>query len=104
MSRRRRTTRRRERISRASCGATRTTTKRISASPWRPSASAANLRECSGLTRPSEKAPTGVSAIPASQLPVGAAGQARRALARLGEMADRGDFDEFLDDKAAYRR
>jgi len=27
-----------------------------------------------------------------------------RALARLGEMADRGDFDEFLDDKAAYRR
>jgi hypothetical protein len=27
-----------------------------------------------------------------------------RALARLGEMADRGDFDEFLDDKATYRR
>jgi len=27
-----------------------------------------------------------------------------RALARLGEMADRGDFDEFLADKAAYRR
>jgi Arc/MetJ family transcription regulator len=27
-----------------------------------------------------------------------------RALARLGEMADRGDFDEFLEDKAAYRR
>ncbi|MDX6332850.1 MAG: hypothetical protein QOG05_190 [Streptosporangiaceae bacterium] len=27
-----------------------------------------------------------------------------RALARLGEMADRGDFDEFLDGKAAYRR
>jgi Arc/MetJ family transcription regulator len=27
-----------------------------------------------------------------------------RALARLGEMADRGDFDEFLGDKAAYRR
>ena len=27
-----------------------------------------------------------------------------RALARLGEMADRGDFDEFLDNKAAYRR
>jgi Arc/MetJ family transcription regulator len=26
-----------------------------------------------------------------------------RALARLGEMADRGDFDEFLGDKAAYR-
>jgi Arc/MetJ family transcription regulator len=26
-----------------------------------------------------------------------------RALARLGEMADRGDFDEFLQDKAAYR-
>lgn len=26
-----------------------------------------------------------------------------RALARLGEMADRGDFDEFLDNKAAYR-
>jgi Arc/MetJ family transcription regulator len=23
---------------------------------------------------------------------------------RLGEMADRGDFDEFLDDKATYRR
>ncbi|MEU4316231.1 type II toxin-antitoxin system VapB family antitoxin [Nocardia sp. NPDC024068] len=27
-----------------------------------------------------------------------------RALARLGEMADRGDFDEYLGDKAAYRR
>lgn len=27
-----------------------------------------------------------------------------RALARLGEMADRGDFDEFLDNKSAYRR
>ena len=27
-----------------------------------------------------------------------------RALARLGEMADQGDFDEFLDNKAAYRR
>jgi Arc/MetJ family transcription regulator len=27
-----------------------------------------------------------------------------RALAALGEMADRGDFDEFLDDKSAYRR
>jgi Arc/MetJ family transcription regulator len=27
-----------------------------------------------------------------------------RALAALGEMADRGDFDEFLDDKPAYRR
>jgi Arc/MetJ family transcription regulator len=27
-----------------------------------------------------------------------------RALARLGEMADRGDFDKFVDDKAAYRR
>jgi Arc/MetJ family transcription regulator len=27
-----------------------------------------------------------------------------RALATLGEMADRGDFDEFLDDKSAYRR
>jgi hypothetical protein len=27
-----------------------------------------------------------------------------RALTRLGEMADCGDFDEFLDDKAAYRR
>jgi Arc/MetJ family transcription regulator len=27
-----------------------------------------------------------------------------RALARLGEMADRGDFDEFLGNKAAYRR
>jgi Arc/MetJ family transcription regulator len=27
-----------------------------------------------------------------------------RALAALGEMADRGDFDEFLGDKAAYRR
>jgi Arc/MetJ family transcription regulator len=26
------------------------------------------------------------------------------ALARLGEMADRGDFDEFLDNKRAYRR
>jgi Arc/MetJ family transcription regulator len=26
-----------------------------------------------------------------------------RALARLGEMADRGDFDEFLGNKAAYR-
>ena len=26
-----------------------------------------------------------------------------RALTRLGEMADCGDFDEFLDDKAAYR-
>jgi Arc/MetJ family transcription regulator len=28
----------------------------------------------------------------------------RRALAGLGEMADRGDFDEFLGNKAAYRR
>jgi Arc/MetJ family transcription regulator len=27
-----------------------------------------------------------------------------RALARLGEMADRGDFDEFLSDKTAYRK
>ena len=27
-----------------------------------------------------------------------------RAMARLGEMADRGDFDEFLGNKAAYRR
>jgi Arc/MetJ family transcription regulator len=27
-----------------------------------------------------------------------------RALARLGEMADDGDFDEFLGNKAAYRR
>jgi Arc/MetJ family transcription regulator len=27
-----------------------------------------------------------------------------RALAELGEMADRGDFDEFLGEKAAYRR
>jgi Arc/MetJ family transcription regulator len=27
-----------------------------------------------------------------------------RALAALGEMADRGDFDEFLGDKLAYRR
>ncbi|HEV2780228.1 MAG TPA: type II toxin-antitoxin system VapB family antitoxin [Actinophytocola sp.] len=28
----------------------------------------------------------------------------QRALARLGEMADRGDFDEFVANKAAYRR
>ena len=27
-----------------------------------------------------------------------------RALAALGEMADRGDFDDFLGDKPAYRR
>ena len=27
-----------------------------------------------------------------------------RALARLGEMADRGHFDEFLGNKGAYRR
>lgn len=27
-----------------------------------------------------------------------------RALAKLGEMADRGDFDEFLGNKAAYRK
>jgi Arc/MetJ family transcription regulator len=27
-----------------------------------------------------------------------------RALARLGEMADRGDFDEYLGDKTAYRK
>ena len=27
-----------------------------------------------------------------------------RALAALGEMADRGDFDEFLGNKPAYRR
>ena len=27
-----------------------------------------------------------------------------RALARLAEMADRGDFDEFVGNKAAYRR
>jgi hypothetical protein len=27
-----------------------------------------------------------------------------RALAQLGEMADRGDFDEFLGNKVAYRR
>lgn len=26
-----------------------------------------------------------------------------RALARLGEMADRGDFDEFIGNKTAYR-
>lgn len=30
--------------------------------------------------------------------------QRLRALAQLGEMADRGDFDEFLENKAAYRR
>jgi Arc/MetJ family transcription regulator len=30
--------------------------------------------------------------------------QRLRALAQLGEMADRGDFDEFLGNKAAYRR
>jgi hypothetical protein len=28
----------------------------------------------------------------------------RRALAALAEMADRGDFDEFVGNKAAYRR
>jgi Arc/MetJ family transcription regulator len=27
-----------------------------------------------------------------------------RALARLGEMADQGDFDEFIGNRAAYRR
>ncbi len=27
-----------------------------------------------------------------------------RALARLGEMADRGDFDDYLGNKAAYRK
>jgi Arc/MetJ family transcription regulator len=27
-----------------------------------------------------------------------------RALERLGEMADRGDFDEFVGNKAAYRK
>jgi Arc/MetJ family transcription regulator len=27
-----------------------------------------------------------------------------RAMSRLGEMADRGDFDEFIGDKAAYRK
>jgi Arc/MetJ family transcription regulator len=27
-----------------------------------------------------------------------------RALARLAEMADRGDFDEFVSNKAAYRQ
>ncbi|MFD4431534.1 type II toxin-antitoxin system VapB family antitoxin [Nocardia sp. NPDC057663] len=27
-----------------------------------------------------------------------------RALAALGEMADRGDFDEYLGNKSAYRR
>jgi Arc/MetJ family transcription regulator len=27
-----------------------------------------------------------------------------QALTRLSKMADRGDFDEFLDDKAAYRK
>ncbi len=27
-----------------------------------------------------------------------------RAIARLGEMADRGDFDEFLGDKTSYRK
>jgi Arc/MetJ family transcription regulator len=27
-----------------------------------------------------------------------------RAMARLGEMADRGDFDEFLGEKTAYRK
>jgi Arc/MetJ family transcription regulator len=27
-----------------------------------------------------------------------------RALTRLGEMADRGDFDEFLGNKESYRR
>jgi Arc/MetJ family transcription regulator len=30
--------------------------------------------------------------------------QRLRALAQLGDMADRGDFDEFLGNKAAYRR
>jgi Arc/MetJ family transcription regulator len=27
-----------------------------------------------------------------------------RALARLGDMADRGDFDDYLGNKAAYRK
>lgn len=27
-----------------------------------------------------------------------------RAMAQLGEMADRGDFDEFLGDKSVYRK
>jgi Arc/MetJ family transcription regulator len=27
-----------------------------------------------------------------------------RALARLGELADRGDFDEFVGNKSSYRR
>jgi Arc/MetJ family transcription regulator len=27
-----------------------------------------------------------------------------RAMSRLGEMAERGDFDEFLGNKAAYRK
>ena len=27
-----------------------------------------------------------------------------RALSQLGEMADRGDFDEYLGDKTAYRK
>ena len=35
---------------------------------------------------------------------VGQRPQALQPLARLGEMADRGDFDEFLGNKAAYRR
>jgi Arc/MetJ family transcription regulator len=30
--------------------------------------------------------------------------QRLQALARLGEMADRGDFDEFIGNKPAYRR
>ncbi|MGW4633404.1 hypothetical protein [Nocardia sp. NPDC004415] len=35
---------------------------------------------------------------------VGARLERLRALSRLGEMADAGDFDEFLGDKSTYRR
>ena len=49
-------------------------------------------------------AKTKKDAVNADRLEVAQRLQRLRALAQLGEMADRGDFDEFLGNKAAYRR
>jgi hypothetical protein len=42
--------------------------------------------------------------VNAALLEVGQRLERLRALARLGEMADQGDFDDFLGNKAARRR
>lgn len=67
---------------------------------------AQGLDDPTAAARPPTAEPaTRLVPAPANPLQAAAAVTARlRALARLGEMADRGDFDEFLGNKAAYRK